>query len=125
MHSLENQHQNQALNLNLKLKSMSNVNLNQHVLSVLAKCNHLNHLKQLQAFLIALGHSQTQFYAFKLVRFCALSLANLPYARFIFDHLHSPNAYLYTAMITAYASHHHHSTFSEEEEEEGPPWSHL
>ncbi|KAK7835010.1 pentatricopeptide repeat-containing protein [Quercus suber] len=90
---------------------MSNVNLNQHVLSVLAKCNHLNHLKQLQAFLIALGHSQTQFYAFKLVRFCALSLVNLPYARFIFDHLHSPNVYLYTAMITAYASHHHHSAF--------------
>ncbi|KAK9995220.1 hypothetical protein SO802_024923 [Lithocarpus litseifolius] len=111
MHSLENQHQHQNQVLNLNLKSMPNVNLNQHVLSVLAKCNHLNHLKQLQAFLIALGHSQTQFYAFKLVRFCALSLANLPYARFIFDHLHSPNVYLYTAMITAYASHHHHSAF--------------
>uniref|UniRef100_A0A2N9J7S1 Association with the SNF1 complex (ASC) domain-containing protein n=1 Tax=Fagus sylvatica TaxID=28930 RepID=A0A2N9J7S1_FAGSY len=71
----------------------------------------LKHLKQVQAFLFAVGHSQTQFYAFKLVRFCALSLANLPYARLIFDHLHSPNVYLYTAMITAYASRDHHSAF--------------
>ncbi|XP_061342663.1 pentatricopeptide repeat-containing protein At1g33350 [Gastrolobium bilobum] len=80
------------------------LNLNQHVLAILSKSNNLNHLKQLQAFLITLGHSQTQFYAFKLVRFCALSLSNLHYARLIFDHLHSPNIYLYTAMITAYAS---------------------
>ncbi|XP_042509065.1 pentatricopeptide repeat-containing protein At1g33350-like [Macadamia integrifolia] len=81
-------------------------NLNQYVLAVLDKCNHLNHLKQLQAFLLTLGHGQTQFYAFKLVRFCALTLTltNLNYARFIFDHLHSPNVYLYTAMITAYVS---------------------
>ncbi|KAF5479341.1 hypothetical protein F2P56_000173 [Juglans regia] len=84
--------------------------LNQHVLAILAKCNHLNHLKQLQAFLTTLGHSQTQFYAFKLVRFCALSLANFSYARFIFDHLHSPNVYLYTAMITAYASRPDHES---------------
>ncbi|KAE8022207.1 hypothetical protein FH972_008030 [Carpinus fangiana] len=86
------------------------MNLNEHVLAVLAKCNHLSHLKQLQAFLITLGHNQTQFYAFKLVRFCALSLANLPYARVIFDHLHSPNVYLYTAMITAYASRPDHES---------------
>ncbi|XP_022974048.1 pentatricopeptide repeat-containing protein At1g33350 [Cucurbita maxima] len=78
--------------------------LNQLVLSVLEKCSHLNHLKQLQGFLISLGHSQTQFYAFKLVRFCNLTLTDLCYSRFIFDHLSSPNVYLYTAMITAYAS---------------------
>jgi pentatricopeptide repeat protein len=85
--------------------------LNEHVLAVLAKCNHLNHLKQLQAFLITLGHNQTtQFYAFKLVRFCALSLAKLPYARVIFDHLHSPNVCLYTAVITAYASRPDHES---------------
>ncbi|KAJ7975539.1 Pentatricopeptide repeat-containing protein [Quillaja saponaria] len=80
------------------------LNLNQRVLAILEKSNHLNHLKQLQAYLIALGHGQTQFYAFKLVRFCALSLANFHYARFIFDHLESPNIYLYTALITAYGS---------------------
>ncbi|XP_010264807.1 PREDICTED: pentatricopeptide repeat-containing protein At1g33350 [Nelumbo nucifera] len=80
------------------------LNLNQFVLSVLEKCNHLNHLKQLQAFLLTLGHGQTQFFAFKLVRFCILSLSNLAYARFIFDHLKAPNVYLYAAMITAYAS---------------------
>ncbi|XP_042490347.1 pentatricopeptide repeat-containing protein At1g33350-like [Macadamia integrifolia] len=79
-------------------------NLNKYVLYLLDKCNHLNHLKQLQAFLLSLGHGQTPFYAFKLVRLCTLTIANLDYARFIFDHLHSPNIYLYTAMITAYTS---------------------
>ncbi|KAA8529736.1 hypothetical protein F0562_034164 [Nyssa sinensis] len=80
------------------------LNLSQHVLAILDKCNHLNHLKQLQTFLITLGHGQTQFFAFKLVRFCTLSLSDLIYARFIFDHLKSPNVFLYTAMITAYSS---------------------
>ncbi|KAL6969310.1 hypothetical protein U1Q18_029028 [Sarracenia purpurea var. burkii] len=84
--------------------SQGKPSLNQHVLAVLEKCNHINHLKQLQAFLITLGHGQTQFFAFKLVRFCTLALANLEYARFIFDHLNSPNVYLYTAMVTAYES---------------------
>ncbi|XP_043719085.1 pentatricopeptide repeat-containing protein At1g33350-like [Telopea speciosissima] len=76
-------------------------NLNKYVLYVLDKCNHL---KQLQAFLLTLGHGHTPFYAFKLVRFCAVTIADFDYARFIFDHVHSPNVYLYTAMITAYAS---------------------
>ncbi|XP_028783054.1 pentatricopeptide repeat-containing protein At1g33350-like [Neltuma alba] len=80
------------------------MNLNEHVLSLLAKSNHLGHLKQLQGYLTVAGHAQTQFYAFKLVRFCTLSLSNLHYARLIFNHLKPPNAYLYTAMITAYAS---------------------
>lgn len=77
----------------------------EYVLEKLGKCSDLNHLKQLQAFLITIGHSQTQLYAFKLVRFTALALANLSYARSIFDSLYSPNVYLFAAMITAYASH--------------------
>ncbi|CAN1337401.1 Pentatricopeptide repeat-containing protein At1g33350 [Linum perenne] len=88
-------------------------NLNQHVLEKLSICNHLNHLRQLQSFLTILGHSQTHFYSFKLVRFCVLKLSDLAYARFIFDHLCSPNIYLYTAMVTAYASvSDHRSSFS-------------
>ncbi|KAI5679338.1 hypothetical protein M9H77_10288 [Catharanthus roseus] len=79
-------------------------NLNNHVLAVLDKCNHFNQLRQLQAFLITLGHGQTQFYVFKIVRFCAIKLSNLTYARLIFDQLKFPNIYLYTAMITAYTS---------------------
>ncbi|TKY45030.1 Pentatricopeptide repeat-containing protein [Spatholobus suberectus] len=78
--------------------------LNEHVLDTLSKSNHLNHLKQLQAYLTTLGHAHTHFYAFKLVRFCALTLSDLPYARLIFDHLPSPNTHLFTAMITAYAA---------------------
>ncbi|XP_077210393.1 pentatricopeptide repeat (PPR) superfamily protein [Tasmannia lanceolata] len=87
--------------------------LNQHILSLLQKCNHLTQLKQIQAFLLTLGHGQTDFFAFKLVRFCALTLTQLHYARLIFDSLNSPNVYLYTAMITAYSSRSDsHSTFA-------------
>ncbi|KAG1354033.1 pentatricopeptide repeat-containing protein [Cocos nucifera] len=78
---------------------------NKHILSLLDKCGNLSHLKQLQAFLIATGYGQTQFYCFKLVRFCAIVLADLHYARLIFDNLRLPNVYLYTAMLTAYSSH--------------------
>ncbi|GAV84881.1 PPR domain-containing protein/PPR_3 domain-containing protein [Cephalotus follicularis] len=88
----------------VKVKVSHTPNLNQCVLAIIEKCNHLNHLKQLQCFLITIGHAHTQFYAFKLVRFCTLKLNDLYYARFIFDHLRSPNVFLYTAMLTAYAS---------------------
>ncbi|KAF5197013.1 Pentatricopeptide repeat-containing protein [Thalictrum thalictroides] len=80
------------------------LNIDKQVISILEKCRNLNHLKQLQSCLITLGHSQTQFLSFKLVRFCILSLSNLDYARLIFESVYSPNVYLYTAMITAYAS---------------------
>ncbi|KAK8967383.1 Pentatricopeptide repeat-containing protein [Platanthera guangdongensis] len=80
------------------------MDLNRHVLSVFEKCTRLSHLKQLQAFLTTLGHSQTQFLAFKLVRFCYMELSDIPYSRRIFDNLASPNVYLYTAMLTAYSS---------------------
>ncbi|KAL7110401.1 hypothetical protein ACP275_05G023700 [Erythranthe tilingii] len=77
--------------------------LNRHVLTFLDKCSNLSHLKQLQAHLITLGHGETHFYAFKLIRFCTLRLCNLGYARHMFDGFNSPNIYLYTAIITAYA----------------------
>ncbi|KAF8402003.1 hypothetical protein HHK36_012954 [Tetracentron sinense] len=93
-----------------KLQALNQLNLNQQISTTLEKCKNLNHLKQLQAFLLTLGHGQTQFFAFKLVRFCALTLANLDYAHFIFAHLNSPNVYLYTAMITAYASQPDHTS---------------
>ncbi|KAK9156810.1 hypothetical protein Scep_003384 [Stephania cephalantha] len=84
--------------------NLENPNIDKLVLNVLEKCRSINHLKQVQSFLTTLGHAQTQFLAFKLVRFAILSLSNLDYARSIFDTLHAPNVYLYTAMITAYAA---------------------
>ncbi|KMT10344.1 hypothetical protein BVRB_5g120940 [Beta vulgaris subsp. vulgaris] len=75
---------------------------------ILNKCKTLNHVKQLQSSLITLGHSQSQFFSFKLLRFCTLNLSNLIYARLIFDHVTSPNVYLYSAIINAYASNSHH-----------------
>ncbi|XP_020599484.1 pentatricopeptide repeat-containing protein At1g33350 [Phalaenopsis equestris] len=78
--------------------------LNRQVLGVLEKCARLSQLKQLQAFLTTLGHSQTQFFAFKLLRFCSMELADFSYSRLIFDSFLTPNVYLYTAMLTAYSS---------------------
>ncbi|TYJ17112.1 hypothetical protein E1A91_A09G028800v1 [Gossypium mustelinum] len=89
---------------------LSQLKMNQHFLTILEKCINLSHLKQLQSFIISQGHSHTQFYIFKLVRFCTLKIFNFYYARLLFDHLPSPNIYLYTAMITAYASNPNHHT---------------
>ncbi|CAM8920212.1 unnamed protein product [Rhodiola kirilowii] len=93
-----------ANSFNQVLISKAELALSDYVLNLLGSFNHLRQLKKLQSYLITLGHGQKQFYAFKLVRFCTLTLANLGYARRIFDYLQSPNIYLYTAMITAYAS---------------------
>ncbi|KAK2367250.1 pentatricopeptide repeat-containing protein [Trifolium repens] len=89
-------------------------NLNELVSTILNKINHINHLKQLQSHLTTLGHSQTHFYAFKLFRCCSIKLSNLHYAERIFNHIHSPNIYLFTAIITAYSSqqNNHSLTFS-------------
>ncbi|CAN4095322.1 unnamed protein product [Withania somnifera] len=79
-------------------------NLEQGILVILDKCKSLTQLKQLQSHLITIGHGQTQLYAFKLVRFCTISLSYLNYGRLIFDYINVPNVYLYTTMITAYTS---------------------
>ncbi|XP_057519994.1 pentatricopeptide repeat-containing protein At1g33350 [Amaranthus tricolor] len=77
--------------------------------TILHKCKTLNHVKQLQAALITFGHhSQAQFFTFKLLRFCVLHLSNLHYAHLIFSHFKSPNVYLYSAIINAYASKSNH-----------------
>ncbi|KAJ0970408.1 hypothetical protein J5N97_023285 [Dioscorea zingiberensis] len=78
--------------------------VDEHALSLLSKSSNLRHLKQIQGYLVAVGHAHTQFFAFKLARFAALALSDLAYARQVFDSLRSPNVYLYTAMITAYSS---------------------
>ncbi|KAL8550644.1 hypothetical protein ACS0TY_009166 [Phlomoides rotata] len=82
----------------------SSTSLNRHVLAILDKCNDLHHLQQLQSHLISLGHGNTYFYAFKLIRFCTTRLCNLRYARFLFDKFYSPNIFLYTAIVAAYAA---------------------
>ncbi|XP_021768854.1 pentatricopeptide repeat-containing protein At1g33350-like [Chenopodium quinoa] len=83
-------------------------NLTETVVAILEKCKTLNHLKQLQSSLITLGHAQAQFFVFRLIRFCTLHLSDLHYAHLIFDHVNSPNVYLYSAIINAYAAKSNH-----------------
>ncbi|XP_010529708.1 PREDICTED: pentatricopeptide repeat-containing protein At1g33350 [Tarenaya hassleriana] len=89
--------------------------VNRVVSAVLSRSTHLNHLKQVQSFIIAVGLGRSPFLCFKLIRFCTLRLCSLSYARLVFDHFSSPNIYLYTAVLTAYSSslpHHASSAFS-------------
>ncbi|PKU72549.1 pentatricopeptide repeat-containing protein At1g33350-like [Dendrobium catenatum] len=94
--------------------------LNRQVLWLLEKCSRLPQLKQLQAFLTTLGHSQTQFFSFKLVRFCTMELADLSYSRLLFDNLGSlieagfvfgtlfePSLTAWNSMINCLALHGH------------------
>ncbi|XP_057808105.1 pentatricopeptide repeat-containing protein At1g33350 [Salvia miltiorrhiza] len=76
-------------------------NFNRHVSAILDKCSNLNHLKQLHAHIITLGHGPIHFYALKLIRFCANR--DLAYARHIFDKFPTPNIYLYTTIVAASA----------------------
>ncbi|ESQ33450.1 hypothetical protein EUTSA_v10009638mg [Eutrema salsugineum] len=76
----------------------------QFVSEAISKSTHLNHLKQVQSFLIVAGLSHSPFLCFKLLRFCTLRLCNLSYARFIFDRFSYPNTHLYAAVLTAYSS---------------------
>lgn len=98
------------LNVFLSRKMLLGQNLYQDILVILDKCKSLALLKQLQGHLITTGHGQTQLYAFKLVRFCTITLSNLHYARLIFNYLNFPNVYLYTAMITSYTSVQDHTS---------------
>ncbi|XP_047980770.1 pentatricopeptide repeat-containing protein At1g33350-like isoform X1 [Salvia hispanica] len=82
---------------------VSSCTFNSHICAILAKCSNLNHLKQLHAHLITLGHGHIHLYAFKLIRFCATRLRDLTYARHLFDKFPSPNIYLYTAIVDACA----------------------
>ncbi|KAG6524327.1 hypothetical protein ZIOFF_014233 [Zingiber officinale] len=81
------------------------LSINGHHVSLLHRCTTLHHLKQLQTFLLSPGHGRTQFYALKLLLFSALVLADIPYASLIFDSLPAPNVFLYSTLISAYASH--------------------
>ncbi|CAH2035171.1 unnamed protein product [Thlaspi arvense] len=74
------------------------------VSEAISNSTHLNHLKQVQSFLIVAGLSHSPFLCFKLLRFCTRRLCNLSYARFIFDRFSYPNTHLYAAVLTAYSS---------------------
>ncbi|CAN8290195.1 unnamed protein product [Cochlearia groenlandica] len=77
---------------------------NRFVSDLISKSTNLNHLKQVQTFLVVSGLSHSQFLCFKLLRFCTIRLCNISYARFIFDRFSLPNTHLYAAVLTAYAS---------------------
>ncbi|XP_020259910.1 pentatricopeptide repeat-containing protein At1g33350 [Asparagus officinalis] len=94
------------------MPSSSSPTLYQRIVSLLDKSKSLTHLKQIQSSLIISGHGQNQLLSFKLVRFSALNLTDLSYARLIFDSLRSPNVFLYTAMLTAYSLHSHSSALN-------------
>ncbi|XP_058068005.1 pentatricopeptide repeat-containing protein At5g44230 [Magnolia sinica] len=78
--------------------------LESQLISVLQSSTSLAHLKHVHAHLLRTGLDQSSFVLSKLLR--TLTNLNLPvnsYARHLFDHVHYPNPFLYTALIRAYA----------------------
>ncbi|BAF09371.1 pentatricopeptide repeat-containing protein At1g33350 [Oryza sativa Japonica Group] len=77
--------------------------------AALHRCATLAHLKQLHAHAVVTGRAAAQTTTFHLLRFASLRLSCLPYARRLFDATPSPNVFLYSAMLSAYAAASSHS----------------
>ncbi|CAN6232492.1 unnamed protein product [Urochloa humidicola] len=72
--------------------------------AVLSRCSTRGHLEQLHAHAFVSGRAAAQTTTFHLLRFAALRLSCLPYARRLFDATPHPNVFLYSAMLSAYVS---------------------
>ncbi|KAL6633965.1 hypothetical protein ACP70R_026636 [Stipagrostis hirtigluma subsp. patula] len=72
--------------------------------AALSRCSTRAHLDQLHAHTFVTGRAAAQTTTFHLLRFAALRLSCLPYARRLFDATPNPNVFLYSAMLSAYVS---------------------
>ncbi|KAL6899580.1 hypothetical protein ACP4OV_006238 [Aristida adscensionis] len=72
--------------------------------AALSRCATRAHLEQLHAHAFVTGRAAAQTTTFHLLRFAALRLSCLPYARRLFDATPNPNVFLYSAMLSAYVS---------------------
>ncbi|WVZ23792.1 hypothetical protein V8G54_002336 [Vigna mungo] len=79
--------------------------LESEVVRILEKCSTLNHAKQVHAHIYNNNLHQCSYVITKLVRLVT-SLTHVPlhsYPRLIFAQVHTPNPFLWTALIRAYA----------------------
>ncbi|XP_066324335.1 pentatricopeptide repeat-containing protein At1g33350-like [Miscanthus floridulus] len=72
--------------------------------AVLSRCSTRAHLEQLHAHAFVTGCAAAQATTFHLLRFAALRLSCLTYARHLFDATPHPNVFLYSAILSAYVS---------------------
>ncbi|KAF8768908.1 hypothetical protein HU200_007474 [Digitaria exilis] len=72
--------------------------------AVLSRCSTRAHLEQLHAQAFVAGRAAAQPTTFHLLRFAAVRLSCLPYARRLFDATPHPNVFLYSAILSAYVS---------------------
>lgn len=69
--------------------------------SLLKSCQDVNQIPPIHAKIIRTGHDQDPFVLFDLLRL-ASTFASIDYASKIFQQIHSPNVFLYTALIDGF-----------------------
>ncbi|KAK9100588.1 hypothetical protein Scep_024018 [Stephania cephalantha] len=107
-HSHSQPHQNHRiipqLNLTFNNREQQRTLLESQLVSLLDGCTHLAQLNQLHAHLFRRGLNQCSLLVAKLLRI--LTALNVPvhaYPRRLFDQVHNPNAFAYTALIRGYS----------------------
>ncbi|KAF8390292.1 hypothetical protein HHK36_024817 [Tetracentron sinense] len=73
-------------------------------MSLAERCSDMRQLKAIQAIFISHGLSHNNYAISKLIAFCALSdSGSLLYASLIFNHIQSPNSFIYNTLIRAHS----------------------
>ncbi|KAJ8629771.1 hypothetical protein MRB53_023094 [Persea americana] len=90
-----------------KAKPNTNPNTTFHLknplLSLLQRCNSINHLKQIQAQMTVTGLVLDTFAASRLIVFCAsFDLSSLEYCRTILTHIENPSTFMWNVAIRGF-----------------------
>ncbi|KAK7318792.1 hypothetical protein RJT34_03499 [Clitoria ternatea] len=89
------------LSKNMKLRVLES-----QVVSILQGCTTLNHIKQVHAHIYRNNLHQSSYVITKLLRVLTTTFPHLPlqsYPLLLFSQVHSPNPFLWTALIRAFA----------------------
>ncbi|XP_020213202.1 pentatricopeptide repeat-containing protein At2g20540 [Cajanus cajan] len=74
----------------------------------LRNCTKITELKKIQAHIVKLSLSQSNFLATKMLDLCD-NLGHVGYATLLFQQLENPNVFSYNAIIRTYTHNHNHS----------------
>ncbi|XXG41838.1 hypothetical protein AAC387_Pa01g2219 [Persea americana] len=93
---------------NPKARTNFNLNLHHPLLARLERCTDMLQLRQIHAQIIATGLIHETFAASRLIAFCAFSIhGDLNYALALFKQIHTPNLFIWNAMIRAFSRSNH------------------
>ncbi|XVF32034.1 hypothetical protein REPUB_Repub17cG0046800 [Reevesia pubescens] len=82
-------------------KSSSSTLHRKEFISLLKNCKYINQILPIHAKIIRTGHDQDPFILFELLRLSS-TFPSINYASKIFQQIHNPNVFLYTALIDGF-----------------------